>query len=209
MNLKSIRLNNLVRAARILVDSMRGLDFLIVSPPRDIAKQIPYAIRSSPSGNAYLARLLRHIGITAMDSIIDVGCEKGSAMRTMLRFPFARIDGLELSEYLAAIARANFRKLRETRSMIFVCNAATFKEFDAYNFVYFYDPFPETVMSKVIENLMHSIQRAKRKVTIIYNNPTCSGTILATKAFRLVGDFPAKWHNRIFVFASIDGPTET
>jgi cyclopropane fatty-acyl-phospholipid synthase-like methyltransferase len=52
---------------------------------------------------------LNDLNITANDSIIDIGCGKGSAMLSMLGFPFARVDGVELSQQIGSIAIRNLK----------------------------------------------------------------------------------------------------
>lgn len=200
MNLRSLTLHNL----RILIDKYRGLDFLTATESEDVGLDPNCAYRSCPSGNKYLVNVLRELNISEMDSIIDIGCGKGSAMRTMLKFPFARVHGVELSEHIATIAINNFNKLNETRCKVFINDASEFKDYDAYNIVYFYNPFPENIMKHVINNIMQSILRSERELIIIYNNPECNDVITCRGAFCMIGDYPDEWGNGIFIYSNID-----
>lgn len=119
MNLKSFLPGNLALRSRILLDKFRGLDFLTVILPEDVGLDPKQAYHSSPSGNKYLVNVLNDINISSQDSIIDIGCGKGSAMRMMLKFPFARVHGIELSEHIAAIAVNNFKRLNRSRGRVF------------------------------------------------------------------------------------------
>jgi tRNA1(Val) A37 N6-methylase TrmN6 len=56
----------------------------------------------------------------------------------MLRFPFARVDGLEVAPELAAVARSNFARLREGRTTIFTADATHFDRYSDYDFLYLY-----------------------------------------------------------------------
>lgn len=161
MKVKFLTLENLKRKSKILWDIFHGLDFLTVIQPEDVGLDSKKAYRSSPSGDKFLQNLLMDFNISSQDSIIDIGCGKGSAMRTMLKFPFAQVDGIELSEYIAKIAARNFERLKADRSRIFIGNAARFKKYDAYNIVYFYNPFPCNVMLDVVNSLIYSIKKNK------------------------------------------------
>lgn len=204
-SIKSFTLSNLIRKSRILTDRCHGLDFISSIQPEKVGLDSNYAYRSSPSGNKYLANVLNDLTITKKDSIIDIGCGKGSAMRTMLKFPFARVDGVELSEYIAAIAARNFKKLKINRSEIFACDSSTFRDYDAYNLVYFYNPFPCGIMLMVIDNLIQSIRRCPREVVIIYNNPVCNDVVVNQGGFYKIRDYPDEWGNgMIYVYSSFD-----
>ncbi|MBI2438068.1 MAG: class I SAM-dependent methyltransferase [Lentisphaerae bacterium] len=203
-SLKSFTLSNLIRKCWILIDRYHGLDFISVIQPEEVGLDPNYAHLSSSSGNRYLANVLSDLSITKKDLIIDIGCGKGSAMRTMLKFPFARVDGLELSEHIAAIAARNFGRLKINRSDIFVGDASTFTDYDAYNFVYFYNPFPCVVMLTVIDNIIQSIRRFRREVILIYKNPVCNDVIVHQGGFYKIREYPCEWGNWIYIYSSFD-----
>jgi hypothetical protein len=92
-------------------------------------------------------------------------------MITLARRPFHRVDGVELSEPLVAIARENLRKLRIVNASVFHCDAAEFTFLDPYTFLYLSNPFPRPVMAAVTRNLAASLERAPRKMTLVYYNP--------------------------------------
>ena len=126
-------------------------------------------------------------------------------MRTMLKFPFARVDGIELSEYIAAIAVRNFRRLNANRSRVFVCDASLFKDYDAYNIVYLYNPFPSSVMSNVIDALIQSIHRSERELIIVYNNATCHDVVVKEGVFQSISVYPDEWGNGISIYSNRGG----
>lgn len=202
MRLKSFTPSNLVRKSRILIDRFLGLDFLNVIQPEEVGLDSERAYRSSPSGDKYLKHLLHDFNISSQDSIIDVGCGKGSAMRTMLKLPFKQVDGIELSKFIAEIATNNFRKLNIKRSTVFVGDASLFKDFDAYNIIYFYNPFPSVVMIEVLNSIIESIKRLDRELIIIYNNPTCDEIIVEKGVFEKMGYYSNMWGNRIYVYSN-------
>ena len=197
-------LYRILRKSRVLLESFQGLDFSSVIQPEEVGLDPNIAFRSSPSGNKYLKNLLKDLKITGEDSIIDVGCGKGSAMRTMLKFPFARVDGLELSEHIANIAIRNFEKLKVNNSRVFICDASVYKDYAAYNMVYFYNPFPGEIMYKVIHELLESLKSLERELIIIYYNPVCHDLFTGQGAFSKIGDYPGEHGNRIYVYSNRD-----
>lgn len=194
----------LLHRARIQVDKLRGLDFLTTTYQEEVGLDPTIATRSSPSGDKYLERVMRALDITSKDRILDIGCGKGSAIRTMLKYPFGRVDGVELAGQLAAIAVKNLSTLKTNRSTIYTEDASVFSGYSGYNFVYFYNPFPCEIMAKVIDKLIRSISGAKAEVIIIYNNPACHNEIVRQHVFTKIGEYPNKWGNAIYVYSNMD-----
>jgi SAM-dependent methyltransferase len=115
-----------------------------------------------------LESALDTLSISQNDSILDIGCGKGAAMITMAQYPFGRIDGVEISPYLAEIAQRNLARLGINRSSIFCCNAADFQGFDPYTLLYMFNPFYRDVLERVLENVRVSLERCPRQLTVIY-----------------------------------------
>ena len=133
MKFRDISIGGFNRKFKIIIERLRGVDFRGALFPNELGLDSDMVNRSSPSGDKYLKNVIKNIGVTANDSIIDVGCGKGSTMRMMLKFPFKVVDGIELSEYIANIAKQNFKKLRVKRSCVFVCDAVSFNNYNSYN----------------------------------------------------------------------------
>jgi SAM-dependent methyltransferase len=125
----------------------------------------------SDSGGPYLEPILRTLDITPADSVVDLGSGKGGALLTMVRYPFARVDGVEISPELAEISRINLARAAITKSEVYCCDAAEFPDLDSYTFIYMFNPFPPSVLERVMENLNASIVRRPRPLTVIYMNP--------------------------------------
>ena len=116
------------------------------------------------------------------------GCGKGGAMITLAQWPFSRIDGIEISPDLITIAQRNLRRMRCVRGTIRLCDAAEFKEFDDYTFLYMFHPFREVVLRSVLENLRSSFSRSPRRLTIVYKNSVYHELVLAS-GFRQINRF--------------------
>jgi SAM-dependent methyltransferase len=189
--------------SRMIADRMRGLDFLSIVHPEEVGLDGATAFRSSPSGDRYLADVIGSLGITCRDSIIDIGCGKGSAMRTMLDFPFARVDGIELSGEIGRIAASNMTKLKAANARVIVGDAASFTGYGSYNMLYFYNPFPDCVMSAVLDRVVTARGRLQEETVLIYNNPLCHELIAGHGFFRKVQEHPDQWGNKIFVYSTL------
>jgi SAM-dependent methyltransferase len=141
------------------------------------------------SGGIHLEKVLDTLQIGAEDAIVDFGAGKGGALITFAKYPFARITGIELKPELAEIARSNFRLLKLTNIGMVVGDAADFSELDAYNYFYFYSPFPEEVMATVMRNIAASLAKAPRAATLIYCNPEFHETVIEQSPFHKSGEF--------------------
>ena len=141
----------------IFYDKIYGLDFLSVIPLKELGLDDSVVVQGSPSGNKYLYNVLKDLDIKEHNSILDIGCAKGSAIKYFSKFPFKKIDGLELSESLSKICTNNFSILKINNVKVHNICATEFKGYNDYNFFYLYNPFPEIIMKKVIDCLKKQI----------------------------------------------------
>jgi SAM-dependent methyltransferase len=194
--------NTFSRKVKILAERMRGIDFSTVIQPEEIGFDPEKITHSSPSGNKYLTNLLDDLDVTERDSILDIGSGKGSAIQTMLKYPFSKVDGVELSNYLAVVATQNFKKLNMERTQIFNCDATSFKNFGNYNIFYLYNPFPYEIMVKVINSIYISVKDPNKEIRLIYNNPVCHDAIINQGFFSKTKEYPDEWGNKIYVYSN-------
>ncbi|NTU53927.1 MAG: class I SAM-dependent methyltransferase [Chlorobiaceae bacterium] len=171
----------------------------------DVGLDPALAFRSVPSDSRFLSSVLKDFNVTSKDSIIDIGCGKGSAMRTMLDFPFARVNGIELSADIANIARRNFLVLNEKRVTVFTGDATMYTDYGAYSFAFLFNPFPDIVMSRVIDSIISSIQKCQREFCIIYNNPAFHDAIIEKGVFTRFGSYSDKKGNILSVYSNYSG----
>ena len=128
----------IVLYSKIKWEKSKGLDFIQILQPGDLGFDENLVHRGSPSGDRFLANVLSKIEIKSFDSILDVGCSKGSALRVMHKFPFQRIDGLEISGVLSQIAESNFKRLNIKNIKVYNLDAQEFKHYKSYKYFYFY-----------------------------------------------------------------------
>lgn len=175
-------------ALRILDIRTTTVDELELSPERSHSY--------SDSGREDLQQVLSALNIQETDSIVDFGSGKGGALITLADYPFSKITGVEISKELAGISRKNLQRLKIRKVSIVCCDATDFTEIDEYNYMYFFNPFPCTIMSTVMSNLIDSLARKPRKITVIYLNPICHEVILRENIFSLIKEY--KHHDHSF-----------
>lgn len=204
--ISKITRKNLLRKGNEIIDRLRGLDFHIewaevglYTEKRHTARELGL---TSPSGDKYLVDLLNDLNVTEKDCIIDIGSGKGSAMRAMLEFPFSRVDGVEITERFAEIAIRNFKILNAKTAHVFNCDATKFQQYDRYNILYFFNPFPPRIMSEVVSNILQSIQGKDNEILIIYNNPTSHDLIINQGVFSKIREYPDKRGDKIYIYSN-------
>ena len=192
-------LDKFLRKFNIFKDKLEGLDFLEVIALNKLGLDKSLVSECSPSGGSKIKDLFMELNINNNDTIIDIGCGKGNAIRTMLDFPFQRIEGIEISKEIFNIASKNFYKLKSTNVIIHNINATLFRGYNNFKYFYLYNPFPSSVMDIVLKQIIKQSDRNK-EIKIIYNNPICSSTILS-HGFNFEREFQDQWGNGIKLYS--------
>jgi hypothetical protein len=155
-----------------------------------------------------LPRALRKCHLGPEDVFVDFGSGKGRVLYQAARHPFARVIGVEVSAKLNEVARANIeRKRAEFKCQnieLVTVDATAFEIPDDMTFAYFYHPFSDHTFNAVIDNIVRSLDRNSRRVTIIYQCPLMEASIIGTGRFRLVRTLKRSRKNprRIAVYVS-------
>jgi 16S rRNA G966 N2-methylase RsmD len=183
------------RFLEILFEKMKGLDFSKVIPSSKLGFDDSLVVKCSPSGGKYLINTFNSINVSKIDSILDIGCGKGSAIKSMTKFPFKEIVGLEISSQIAKVARKNFKLLKAKKVKIVNINAINYLHYKDFNIFYIYNPFPESIMRIVLKKII-SQQKKKKIIKVIYNNPVCS-KVFEDYKFILRKKFQDQWGNGI------------
>ena len=151
-------------------ERLMGLDFSTFLEPDDLGlspkKSFPY----ERSNEKMLKFVFDDLPINNNDSLLDIGCGKGYAISILKKYPFNKVDGVEISSTLANIARNNLRKLK-IESTIYESDAINFSGLDSYNYLYISNPFPESEMCKFAQTIKRSLINNPRDITIVYYNP--------------------------------------
>jgi SAM-dependent methyltransferase len=177
----------------VLYLRLRGIDLGFAST-QDLGIPTNMGAWYSNSGGPNLDNVLKELPIHPNDSVLDIGCGKGGALITMSKYPFKYVDGLDISNHLLSVAKSNLNKISVRKNRFFCSNAATFKAYDDYSYLYMYNPFPCEIMKLVITNIISSLKVKPRAMTIIYMNPVCHHVIEDQSEFMVVRKFVHSGH---------------
>ncbi|MFH1717486.1 MAG: class I SAM-dependent methyltransferase [Planctomycetota bacterium] len=137
------------------------------------------------------------------DVVYDVGCGKGRAVCHFARCRTRKVIGIEISEQLCEIARANVRRLRKRRSPVEIRHVdAALADVGEGTIYYFFHPFGETTLLDVFENLKRTHDLATEKVTIIYINAQHAKVFDQCSCFQIIHDYKRSNGQRVVIYRS-------
>lgn len=107
--------------------------------------------------------------------LIDYGCGKGRALFMAEQCGFTNLIGVDIAKELINDANANkavyVRKNSQSKIDFLFEDATKYLIPDNAQVFYFFNPFGEEVLQKVIDNIKESVKQHPRKVYCIYLNP--------------------------------------
>jgi SAM-dependent methyltransferase len=123
-------------------------------------------------------------------SFYDMGCGKGRVLMMAAQHGFHRVVGVEFDSelYKTAVANmASFRARYDCKSPVEVVHgdAAEFQFPDEDSVIFFFNPFPEPVMRRVLKSIRRSAINTKYRY-IVYNNPVHASLFDSPHEFELV-----------------------
>lgn len=149
--------------------------------------------------------IIRELGIAYEQfAFVDFGSGMGRAILLASEFPFKRVIGVELSPQLTRIASENVKNYasatQKCKQVAVVCeNATRYSMPPEPTVFYFFNPFGESVMERVLANLRTSLRQCPRKVFVILYNPTLDRLAEKTEFLKRI-----KTAARYSVYASVD-----
>lgn len=151
----------------------------------------PERAHYEPSGWTWLRRALGRRGVGPGEVFADFGSGKGRVVLQAARsYPFERVIGVEISEPLTAIAHENLDRerasLRCRNVELVTADAVDWRVPDDLTIAYFFYPFTGAVFERVVAGLVESLDRAPRKMRIVYACPALPEAIEASGRFRLL-----------------------
>ena len=166
----------------------RGVD--TAEPEIELDHFHPDRTHYLPSGWLDLRRALPRRDVQPTDVFVDFGSGKGRIVYEAAKYPFARVMGVEISAKLNEVARRNIERNRHKLSCrnveLITADAAEFEVPDDLTVAYFYHPFGGETFEKVLANIVGSLDRNPRRLTLIYQLPLDADRVLATGRFELV-----------------------
>ncbi len=136
--------------------------------------------RSSLTANRYQASsvsavmdAIQKLPISHRDyTFIDYGCGKGRVILLAAGFPFKRVIGIELSPLVASIARDNLTRysgpLVSTSIEVIEDDVLTYTPPSAPIVCFFYNPFEQTILDKVLGRLYDAFIRNGHSTFIVF-----------------------------------------
>lgn len=111
----------------------------------------------------------------ANHAVVDFGCGKGRILAVAAYYGFKRITGIDFSMRLCIEAEANVEKISKlfpgTEFEVICDDAALYQIRNYQNCFFFFNPFDEVVLLKVVKNILASLKAFPRKIYVIYLNP--------------------------------------
>jgi SAM-dependent methyltransferase len=106
---------------------------------------------------------------------LDMGCGKGRALCVAAFMGFKNISGIDFSEKLCRDAEKNKLSVQQlfpsAHINIINRNVLDYTIPDDIDCLFFFNPFDEIVMAIVLNNIITSLKKNKRCITIFYVNP--------------------------------------
>ena len=148
-----------------------------------------YAKRYQPTPPQLFKEMLAYLPTCVEDFVfVDFGSGKGRILLLAAELPFKKVIGIEFSEQLNQIARNN---MRATKNKTVRCSQVTSICMDAVDYeipieptvCFFFNPFEELVMKRVVEQIERSLRILPRAIYILYYNPECNRLFQESKCF--------------------------
>jgi Histone methylation protein DOT1 len=153
-----------------------------VIPLEELNLASPDRMRYKALGWSILPRILPARQVSSDDVFIDYGSGMGRVVyEAAARYPFKRVIGLELSEELNEIARANL----DRNSSRLCCSSVEIVTGDALEYdppadvtvALFYNPFTGAILETAVQKLLNT---ASGPLRIVYCNPIEHDLLMAT-----------------------------
>ncbi len=136
---------------------------------------ISHATIYMPVSYDVIQEFFEEVKIETFHHFLDIGCGKARAMCVAASYAIKKISGIELSKDLFIAARENISSTKEKYPFvdfkIYNNNAFYFDIDNDVDCIFMFNPFDETIMSGVMENIEKSLENNPRVMTIIYINP--------------------------------------
>ncbi len=136
---------------------------------------ISHATIYMPVSYDLLEDFFTEIKIQTFNHFLDIGCGKARAMCVAAAYGVKKVSGIELSKELFLDAERNIKTRQEkypsTNFSIYNNDAFYFDIDDDVDCIFMFNPFDETIMNAVMENIETSLDLKPRVMTIVYINP--------------------------------------
>ena len=177
------------RMSRLLFDRRYGVETSEFAHLDQFGLAHHERVYYSPANWGTLRRALPAHEVCADDVFVDLGSGKARmVLEAAARFPFRKVIGVELTEELTEVARANLAstrlRVRSDRVDLVQSDVLDYQIPDDVTVVFLNNPFRGEIFAAAITNLLASVDRNPRPVKVVYFNPVEEPFLLGTGRFR-------------------------
>jgi len=151
---------------------------------RDKGIDLSHATIYMPASYDILEDIFTHLKQNTIHHLLDIGCGKGRVLCVAAYHGVKKLTGIDLSKEFCTDSVRNLEKIKQTlpdvEYVVKNTDAFYFDIPDDADYIFFFNPFDEIIMSGVIKNIKNSIGINPRKITIIYLNPIHKNLFLNT-----------------------------
>ncbi len=161
-------------ALNSIKEKLMGLDFSLPDRMYDRNRNDGAMYVASPDPILY--GLLGCVDIKKYRNFFDVGYGKGYVLWKAKKYGFERVGGIEFDAKLHEICMKNLKRLKLQDQVYPVSgDAQTFTGYGDYDVFYFFNPFKDEVMHRVIGNIID--QCRGKEIMLIYYRPRFTDAI--------------------------------
>jgi len=136
----------------------------------------PHGIRYEPTRARPFRAVMRAAAIPPRGTFVDIGSGKGRVLILAAEYGFTRLTGVDYSPSLCAIARENVAAVQRRRGWnvdvhIHAVDAADYRFEPDDRVLFLFNPFDDTVLRRVLDNLRESLARHPRTLWLVYHRP--------------------------------------
>jgi hypothetical protein len=158
--------------------------------PEQLGFSPEHRVRYEPAQWFALARILPRREVSSADVLVDFGSGMGRVVyQAASRYRLARVEGVELSAELTAVAIDNIKRnrgrMRCEDIRLVTADALEYKIPDDITIAFFANPFTGPIFQSVVDRLVASVERHPRRLRVIYLNPV-EEQMLLDAGFRVV-----------------------
>jgi Protein-L-isoaspartate(D-aspartate) O-methyltransferase (PCMT) len=156
------------------------------------ASEQPFDPSKKPSAWLTPFRVFHWLGVGPNDTMVDIGSGAGRAVLVASLFPFGHVIGLERSDYLHELAKANLMRFRirpRARVELILGDALEYELPDGVTVLFFYNLFDGRTFELFMQRIFASVDRSSRRLWFVYVNPKEHDYLLKTGRCRLVKRF--------------------
>lgn len=107
--------------------------------------------------------------------LVDFGSGKGRIMAVAGHHGFKQITGIDFAPALCNMAKQNIESIKENypevKFEILCVDAVNYAIGKNDSIFFFFNPFDEIVMLRVVKNILQSVRQHPRKIYVVYMNP--------------------------------------